>query len=45
MIMLNESYWMFGWRGLAVMMLGIFLVQPRPGRAMTAILETEDRHA
>ena len=45
MIMLNESYSMFIWLALAVMMLGIFLVQPRPGRAMAAIVETEDRHA
>ncbi|MEL7011851.1 MAG: DMT family transporter [Pseudomonadota bacterium] len=45
MIMLNERYSTFVWLALAVMMLGIFLVQPRAGQHLSSVAETEDRHA
>lgn len=44
MILLSESYSMFVWLALGVMMLGIFLVQPRPGQRMTPIEGTDDSH-
>jgi drug/metabolite transporter (DMT)-like permease len=39
MIMLNESYSAFVWLALAVMMLGIFLVQPRASQRLTPLAD------
>ncbi|MEO0370844.1 MAG: DMT family transporter [Pseudomonadota bacterium] len=40
MVILNESYSIFIWLALAVMLLGIFLVQPRARQGMTPVADT-----
>ena len=41
MLILGESYSTFIWLALAVMLLGIFLVQPRAVQRLTPVAETE----
>ncbi|MEO0750173.1 MAG: DMT family transporter [Pseudomonadota bacterium] len=44
MIMLQESYSMFIWLALGVMLLGVFLVQPRAAQRLTPVAEVDNSH-
>ena len=41
MVLLNESYSLFIWLALAVMLLGVFLVQPRARKGLAPVPEVE----
>lgn len=43
-VLLQETYSIYIWLALGVMMLGIFLVQPRAGQRLTPVVETETAH-